>query len=145
MDFKRLRREHRVLLDGAAELGTVSRSVQSRADADRAAQAIAGLDKLIVAHLRHEDRDLYGQLSEGADAALRAEAGDAYANMGGLGGAWVQFAAYWTPEVIAARPDAFDKAAASLLSALTMRIRYEEETLYPAAEKVMIADGGAER
>lgn len=144
MDFDRLRREHRALLASAAELGMASRDVQTRAGADRAGAAIAGLDKLIVAHLQHEDRDLYHQLSEGADAALRAEAGDAYANMGGLGGAWIQFAIYWTPGVIALRPDAFAKAAASLLSALTMRIRYEEETLYPAAEKVVIGGGGAE-
>lgn len=134
MDFHKLRCDHRVLLSRAADLAGMALAVRTARDADRAVAAITELDVLIVAHLEAEDVDVYGVLMASQDAELSARATTAYDDVGGLVGAWSQFAQYWTSAQILERPDAFARAADCVLNALILRIRFEEETVYPAAE-----------
>lgn len=134
MDFHKLRCDHRILLSRAADLAGMALALGTARDADRAVAAIAKLDGLIVAHLEAEDVDIYGVLMASQDADLSARATAAYDDVGGLVGAWSQFAQYWTGPQILERPEAFARAADCVLNALILRIRFEEETLYPAAE-----------
>lgn len=137
MDLNRLREDHQALLSRADILADVARLLTTTSDADRAVAAIADLDNLIVAHLEAEDVDLYGLLMASPDRGLSEAATVAYDNVGGLVGAWSQFAGYWTPPEMLARPESFAKAAECVRHALILRVQFEEETLYPAAESAL--------
>ena len=141
MNFHKLRCDHRVLLSRAADLAGLALGLKTAADASRAVAAIADLDGLIVAHLEAEDAEVYGVLMASPDPDLSGRATAAYDDVGGLVGAWSQFADYWTQAEILARPEAFGRAADCVLNALILRVRFEEETLYPAAESVARTPG----
>lgn len=141
MDFHKLRCDHRMLLSRAADLAGMALALTTARDADRAAAAIAELDALIVAHLEAEDVEVYGVLMASQDADLSARATEGYDDVGGLVGAWSQFAQYWTGPQILQRPEAFARTADCVLNALILRIRFEEETLYPAAESASAGRG----
>lgn len=134
MDFHQLRREHRVLLARAADLAGHALEVKTAADAAEAVAAIQDLDDRIVAHLEAEDVEVYGALMALCDHQTSRQAEAAYHDVGGLVGAWTQFAQFWNADEIVARPAAFSRAADCVLNALILRIRFEEESLYPLAE-----------
>jgi hypothetical protein len=115
MNFHKRRCDHRMLLARAADLARLALELRTSEDAGRAVAAIADLDGRIVAHLEAEDVDVYGVLMASRDAVLSRRATAAY-------------------DEILARPEAFARAADCVLNALMLRIRFEEETLYPAVE-----------
>ncbi len=104
--------------------------------------------RLLLAHLAKEDRLLHPQLQRGgspeaADLSRRFEA-----EMGGLAEAFKRFMTTWDGDRIAADPDAFERDALTIVTALSARIHREETQLYrhiPAPPDPREVDAAARR
>ncbi len=134
--------EHRLILHVAADLRGLAEMVRTRADAVEATMLIDRLDGLLTRHLEREDGEVYPALMGSSDAEVRRLARDAVEDMGGLRQAWAAFVAASTPDDVLRDPARFAAACAAVVGALAERVLFEDETLYPLAERCgTIADG----
>lgn len=134
MDVRALRSQHQSIIEKASVLGGLCGKVRTRSDARAARAMIDCIDRELVAHLTIEDEELYPVLMDAQDAGLRFLGAEAFEGVGGLLGLWLQFRDHWTVEAILGDPRRFAEAAAGLMTALSMRVELEEDSLYPAAE-----------
>ncbi|MFL9839737.1 hemerythrin domain-containing protein [Sphingomonas sp. ST-64] len=94
---------------------------------------IVGLDTELAAHLATEDLEVYPQLLSHGDLAQREATAIALADFDKLAGDWRAYVDEWTADEIDGDRELFVEASKQVLSALSARIRIENELLYPLA------------
>lgn len=136
MDTQALRDEHRSIMTMASRLGGIAGDIKTRGDAFDACTLIRTIDDLLGGHLAVEDENLYPALMAAEDEETRLLGADAFEEMGGIVGAWVNYRDHWTADVILAEPGRFAVSTSGLISALSLRIEMENDLLYPAMERL---------
>jgi iron-sulfur cluster repair protein YtfE (RIC family) len=142
MDVSVYRDEHQRILKRAAELLSTCEQVKTSADMEEARKAVRRLDAVLRGHLVREDDELYGRLSASEDAEVRATAAQAMEDMGGLGQAWIGFVEQCEQARFPQDRDRLSAGCRTLLKALAERVRWENEVLYPMAERLPQASSG---
>lgn len=94
---------------------------------------IVGLDADLVAHLATEDLEVYPHLLAKGDMAQREAAEIAMGDFEQLASEWRAYVDEWTAEEIENDRELFVEASKRVLSALSARVRIENEILYPLA------------
>ncbi len=129
ISIERLIREHQEI---AKASDTLSRAAR---DGDIASlrTAIVDLDELLAAHLASEDLEIYPMLLATGDASQQIAAASAMSDFDSLAADWRGFVDRWSEVAIKADRAAFIEQSARVLSALSARVRVENEVLYPLA------------
>ncbi|WP_422056305.1 hemerythrin domain-containing protein [Sphingomonas sp.] len=94
---------------------------------------IVALDTHLIAHLATEDRDVYPHLLAKGDMAQREAAQIAMGDFDQLASEWRAYVEEWTADEIENDRELFVEASKRVLSALSARVRIENEILYPLA------------
>jgi hypothetical protein len=128
--FETLIAEHKAIQRRA---DTRLRIIEGDQDAETAYHALAMLLAELVAHLGHEDADLYPRLMADNGYGTTHAAAEAIAEFETLAGDWCSFATRWTSEPIDRDWLQFGIAARELIDRLARRMRTENELLYPLA------------
>ena len=136
MDTLALRAEHSAIMGLASRLGGIAGAARTRDDAHDARAAILAIDALLQRHLAEEDADLYPALTDAPDAQTRLLGAAAYAEMGGIAGAWANYRDHWTVEVMLCHPGRFAAATEGFIGALSLRIAMENDVLYLAIDRL---------
>jgi len=136
MDVSVYRDEHHRILKRAAELLSSCEQVKSGADMVEARKAVQRLDAVLRGHLMREDDELYGRLGASDDPDVRATAAQAMEDMGGLAQAWIGFVEQCEQARFPQDRDRLSAGCRTLLKALAERVRWENEVLYPMAERL---------
>ncbi|MBX9575691.1 MAG: hemerythrin domain-containing protein [Caulobacteraceae bacterium] len=134
MDVTAYRDEHHRIMKRAAELLSACERIDGSAALDEAKKAVKRLDGVLRVHLQREDDELYGWLADSEDAEVRATAAQAMEDMGGLAQAWAGFVDQCAKAEFPQDIPRLSSTCHTLLSALTHRVRWENEVLYPMAE-----------
>ncbi len=142
MDVSVYRDEHHRILKRAAELLTACERITSSADLDEARAAMRRLDAVLRHHLTREDDELYRPLAASADPEVRATAAQAMEDMGGLAQAWIVLADQCDKARFPQDRDRVSSGCRTLLKALAERVRWENEVLYPMAERLHAGSSG---
>lgn len=124
------------LIDEHARITALSNAVMRGAASDPAASlhaTIAELDAQLAAHLTTEDLEIYPHLLAKGDMAQREAAEIAMGDFDSLAADWRAYVADWTEAEIDADRELFVEASKRVLSALSARVRIENEILYPLA------------
>ncbi|BBE32555.1 hemerythrin domain-containing protein [Sphingosinicella microcystinivorans] len=133
MDTRTLRKQH-------DEIGETSETLINAVIArDRleVARCRWRLARVLIAHLAIEDKWLYPALIRDGAAQVSALAQTFQRDMGGLAAAFNAYMLEWTEDRITNEWEAFQTATWALIEALDLRIRRENEELYPLAEGEM--------
>lgn len=141
MDIETLIAQHRFIIDKIAVLGGVCGDIKTRADADQARRLIDEVDPVLVDHLAIEDAELYPLLANARDPGLRLIGVEALHGIGIILSVWVRFRDHWTADAMLADTGRFAAATMAVVSALSVRIEMEQDSLYPAAQAAARADG----
>jgi hypothetical protein len=142
MDVSVYRDEHHRILKRAAELLSSCAQVKSGADMDEARKAVRRLDAVLRGHLTREDDELYRRLAASDDPDVRATAAQAMEDMGGLAQAWIGFVDQCEQARFPQDRDRLSAGCRTLLKALAERVRWENEVLYPMAERLHAGSSG---
>lgn len=94
---------------------------------------IVALDTDLVAHLATEDLEVYPHLLAKGDMAQREAAEIAMGDFDQLAAEWRAYVDEWTADEIESDRELFIEASKRVLSALSARVRIENEILYPLA------------
>lgn len=94
---------------------------------------IVGLDTELAAHLATEDLEVYPHLLAKGDMAQREAAEIAMGDFDQLAAEWRAYVDEWTADEIEGDRELFVEASKRILSALSARVRIENEILYPLA------------
>lgn len=94
---------------------------------------IVALDTDLVAHLATEDLEVYPHLLAKGDMAQREAAEIAMGDFDQLASEWRAYLDEWTADEIENDRELFIEASKRVLSALSARVRIENEILYPLA------------
>ncbi len=94
---------------------------------------IVALDTDLVAHLATEDLEVYPHLLAKGDMAQREAAEIAMGDFDQLASEWRAYVDEWTADEIESDRELFIEASKRVLSALSARVRIENEILYPLA------------
>ena len=94
---------------------------------------IVGLDTELAAHLATEDFEVYPHLLAKGDMAQREAAEIAMGDFDQLAAEWRAYVDEWTADEIEGDRELFVEASKRILSALSARVRIENEILYPLA------------
>lgn len=94
---------------------------------------IVALDTDLVAHLATEDLEVYPHLLAKGDMAQREAAEIAMGDFDQLAAQWRAYVYEWTADEIENDRELFIEASKRVLSALSARVRIENEILYPLA------------
>ncbi|MDK2766256.1 MAG: hemerythrin domain-containing protein [Sphingomonas sp.] len=94
---------------------------------------IVALDTDLVAHLATEDLEVYPHLLARGDMAQREAAEIAMGDFDQLAAEWRAYVDEWTADEIESDRELFIEASKRVLSALSARVRIENEILYPLA------------
>lgn len=94
---------------------------------------IVALDTDLVAHLATEDLEVYPHLLAKGDMAQREAAEIAMGDFDQLAREWRAYVSEWTADEIESDRELFIEASKRVLSALSARVRIENEILYPLA------------
>jgi hypothetical protein len=130
-----LRRQHDALLAMAADLQDDIERLATIADAQRIAGLLARLTGVLSMHLAAEDKALYPAMMASSDRRTADCARTFEDQMGGLAAAYMAFADAWrSPDRILAETDAFARDCETVFGALAIRIKRENEELYPLAD-----------
>ncbi|MFN6936565.1 MAG: hemerythrin domain-containing protein [Tsuneonella sp.] len=141
MDISTYRDEHGRILKRAAELLAACERIDSSAALNEARKAAKRLDAVLRQHLLREDDELYGWLMTSDDANVRATAAQALEDMGGLAQAWIGFMDQCEGAQYPRDQSRMATSCTALLKALTERVRWENEVLYPMAEALIASSG----
>jgi hypothetical protein len=129
ISIERLIREHQAI---AALTGALSRAARDgKAAVQR--ERLVQLDMLLEAHLATEDLEVYPLLLARGDASQRLAAASAMSDYNTLAADWRNYVDRWSEAAIVADPGGFAAESATILSALSGRVRTENEILYPLA------------
>lgn len=134
MDVSAYRDEHHRIMKRVAELVSACERIDGSAGLDEAKKAVKRLDGVLRVHLQREDSELYGRLAASEDAEVRATAEQAMEDMGGLAQAWAHFVDQCSQVDFPQDIPRLSSTCQALLQALTHRVRWENEVLYPMAE-----------
>jgi hypothetical protein len=94
---------------------------------------IIAMDSELTAHLATEDLELYPHLLSKGDMAQREAAEIAMGDFDQLAAEWRAYVDEWTADEIDSDRELFIEASKRVLSALSARVRIENEVLYPLA------------
>ena len=94
---------------------------------------IVALDTDLVAHLATEDLEVYPHLLAKGDMAQREAAEIAMGDFDQLASEWRAYVEEWTADEIDVDRELFVEASKRVLSALSARVRIENDILYPLA------------
>lgn len=94
---------------------------------------IVGLDTELAAHLATEDFEVYPHLLAKGNMAQREAAEIAMGDFDQLAAEWRAYVDEWTADEIEGDRELFVEASKRILSALSARVRIENEILYPLA------------
>lgn len=94
---------------------------------------IIAMDSSLTAHLATEDLELYPHLLSKGDMAQREAAEIAMGDFDQLAAEWRAYVDEWTADEIDSDRELFIEASKRILSALSARVRIENEVLYPLA------------
>lgn len=136
MDIQSLRAQHRVIIVLASNLGGVAGDLKTRDDAHDARTLILEIDGLLKTHLGVEDDQMYPMLMDAPCAETRRLGATAFGDMGGIAGLWNAYRDRWSAEAMLSDVRRFREATRGVLQALSVRIQQENDTLYPALEKL---------
>lgn len=136
MKTDRIRNDHNALLEQVGALrGLIQVGIPDNAEA--IFRQLMHISAAIKLHLSVEDRTLYPALSSAADAHIAATGKRFQDEMGGLAGAYTQFASHWNvAHKIAQQPEEFRQHANAIFKALHDRIQCENNELLPMAETI---------
>lgn len=137
MPTHKLRLEHDRILRQASALSGLARTRMTRDVATEARAAISGLDRLLFEHLEAEDNWMYPLLMASEDPDVKSIASDAFGDMGGIRGAWIDYRERWSIESILAAPDRFLVAMDGLIGALVLRVHRENTEVYPLVDQMV--------
>ena len=139
-----LRRQHDALLSLVGELKGEIGKLSTLTDAQRIAGLLARLTGVLSMHLAAEDKALYPAMMASPDPRTTKCARTFEEQMGGLSEAYMAFAQAWcSPERILAEAEAFSRDCETIFDALAIRIRRENEELYPLADAMAGTDRNA--
>lgn len=94
---------------------------------------MVGLDTELAAHLATEDFEVYPHLLAKGNMAQREAAEIAMGDFDQLAAEWRAYVDEWTADEIEGDRELFVEASKRILSALSARVRIENEILYPLA------------
>ncbi|MEG3181933.1 hemerythrin domain-containing protein [Sphingomonas sp. LT1P40] len=129
ISIERLILEHRTI----ATLADALSRAAPVADAASLRGMLVDLDTQLAAHLRTEDLEVYPMLLAAGDASQQIAAASAMADFDTLAADWRNYVDHWSEAAIADDPTGFIEDSAIILSALSARVRIENEVLYPLA------------
>ena len=133
-----LRQQHQAAMELAGSLIDQIERYSEGDDAFRLSLTLARLVAVLRLHLAHEDDRLYPLLHQSDDADARRMALEFSAEMGGLAQSLEDYLSRWgTSAAIAAAFDRFRDETMRVLHLLSVRVRREEDELYPRAEQVL--------
>lgn len=138
-EMRRLRAEHAAL----ATLGKILTGLVERPDpplSTELASVRAMLRDTLVRHLKCEDWVLYPRLKASGDAALIRMASEFVAEVGDIAGDFQVYDSKWTEDLVAADWPGFCHETRVVLDLLAIRIERENENLYPAVERLGVAE-----
>ncbi len=126
------------------ELGTVIAAIlqaaKDRKSGNEIRALLVSLSGKLTMHLSAEDRVLYPGLQQAKDPAAAALGRRFAEEMGGLAAAFKAFSqTYANGAMIEADRAAFSKAFQGVVDAVVKRVKAEEDTLYPAADRTATA------
>lgn len=118
--------------------------LNTRDDAMECARLMAKLTGILRFHLAAEDNSLYPRMQASPDPEVSQTAAAFAAEMGGLAELFEDFVSNWPDgAAIFVNPEGFRTEAALVFSALSRRIKRENDELYPLAD-TMISVGKIE-
>lgn len=138
-EMRRLRAEH----DALATLSRILMELVDRPHLPRPtelASVRAMLRDTLVRHLKCEDWVLYPRLKASGDAALIRMACEFVAEVGDIAGDFQVYDSKWTEDLVAADWPGFCNETRCVLDLLAIRIERENEDLYPAVERLGVAE-----
>lgn len=113
-------------------------SIETTEQADSCARILAKMTGILGQHLAAEDRSLYPRMMASSDPSVAKTARQFADEMGDLASVYQSFEVNWrTGKAILAAPQSFREAASTVLNALAIRIKRENEVLYPLAESML--------
>lgn len=137
-EMRRLRAEH----DALATLSRIITELVDQPHPPPSAElcSVRGmLRDTLVRHLKCEDWVLYPRLKASGDVALIRMAAEFVAEMGDIASDFQAYDGKWTEEQVAADWPGFCHETRAVLGLLAVRIERENEELYPAVERVAVA------
>lgn len=138
-EMRRLRAEH----DALATLSGILMDLVDQPHSPRPTElcSVRGmLRDTLVRHLKCEDWVLYPRLKASGDEALIRMACEFVAEMGDIAEDFEVYDAKWTEEMVAADWAGFCNETRLVLDLLAIRIERENEDLYPAVERIGVAE-----
>ncbi len=136
MDTLTFRQQHASLLKLGIRLDQEARVATDPRAVTAVLATLARFTEELSEHLEAEDGQLYPAMMASDDPELSAMAKDYFAEMGGITDLFHLYRARWTSAAIIDNPLRFARETRLLIDGLVDRIRRENETLYPAAERV---------
>ena len=138
-EMRRLRAEH----DALATLSRILMDLVDQPDPPRPTELCSVrrmLRDTLVRHLKCEDWVLYPRLKASGDAALIRMACEFVAEMGDIADDFEVYDSKWTEDMVAADWPGFCHETRAVLGLLAIRIERENEDLYPAVERIGVAE-----
>jgi hypothetical protein len=131
-----LRKQHVEILSSAREINALLSDNLSAVDAAAIRPMLSKLAGLISLHLAMEDRSVYPTLAAHPDASVRA-LGKRYSDeMAGIAAVFGDYMKNWqTTAQMRADPAGFSAASKAVFNALSKRIHFEHNELYPPFDK----------
>ena len=134
-----LQRQHRKLQAMAKEL--VSLAARPGLDPTDLRRSLARFSGALRMHATMEEEGLYPSLLESRDPEVRRVAERLYGDLGGLYAMWDEFVERWDESAAIERsPIRFRFDLGRVLFRLGMRMRREDEELYPMAFRATASD-----
>jgi len=138
-EIERLRAEHAALVTLSGFLMVMVMAPQ-RPRATELASVRGMLRDTLVRHLKCEDWALYPRLRAAGDHRLKQLAQEFVDEMGHLAGDFMSYDTRWTAEAVEADWPGFCEETTGILDAMAMRMEREDRDLYPAAERIALAE-----
>lgn len=133
MDLTELRRQHRDLAEIATRL---AQAIAQRDRPDGVSALRWQLARQLMTHLALEDRILYPTMQRSGDEKARSTADRLLRETGALAQAFSTYMTAWSDERITRDWPGFRAETAAILKALGDRVRREDDSLYPLAERL---------
>lgn len=132
MDIDELREQHQGLAVIASQL---KRAVSDESTTRSVGALRWQFARQLMAHLALEDHIFYPEMHRATDEAARALALRIQGEVGGLAADFAAYMTRWNDDRVAREWRNFCYDTREILNALGIRVRKEEELLYPLAEK----------
>lgn len=136
VDSSPFRQDHRDIVELVAQLEGLLDAESLSVDASQAHELLGVLATRLVTHLAREDEVVYPQLITHKVETVRAMAQLLKKRVGGLDRTFRSYVDDWSsPSLVENSPKKFIAETKGLLRVLKMRIKREDEELYPLVDR----------